>query len=291
MGLKTGRTRRGVAIVTAVAAAVGTLTGINLVVGSPAAKALTDYRAGVADPTWVYGDVFQDQTLGAGTESPEAIAADSHDRPVLAVNQGTTGQINLVRLTSNGNYDTTFNGDGRTQVNISAVLGGSFVSGGVRDLVVDSHDRTYVLYEAGYGSFGSQFAVTRFLSDGGLDPSWGINGTTKSNFASEEQNFALALALDEARHTLWVAGSDRDINATFDQARVFRWDTNDWSVIPVGTPYPGSIQQSVFTSIAVDPATGDVIAGGYIDDPSAVAVNDTGDAMLARFDAEWEGET
>ena len=109
------------------------------------------------------GDGKQTIDFGAGAESASAVAIDDAGRIVLA--GSATGDFAVARLDTNGQLDSTFDGDGKQTIDFS---GGSDSASGV---AIDSEGRIVVA-----GSAAGEFAVARLDVNGQLDSNFDGDG-------------------------------------------------------------------------------------------------------------------
>ena len=105
------------------------------------------------------------------------LAIDSQDRIIAA---GYTGNdVGVVRFTSAGVLDTTFNNTGKLIVDFGAT--GDFC----RDLIIDSLDRILLIGETG-PSGGHDLVAVRIIASGSLDPSFSSTGILRFDSVGED---------------------------------------------------------------------------------------------------------
>jgi uncharacterized delta-60 repeat protein len=130
--------------------------------------------AGVLDASFD-GDGKQTITFGTSGEAANGVTIDSLNRVVLGGYAG--GDFAIVRLTSGGSLDTSFDGDGKQVVDFGATDQG-------RAVAVDSLNRVVV---AGYAFAGPVFhtAVARLTTAGTPDVDFSGDGKQFITFGSQ----------------------------------------------------------------------------------------------------------
>jgi uncharacterized delta-60 repeat protein len=88
---------------------------------------------------------------------------------------GDTTDVAILRLNPNGSFDTTFNTDGK-------VVTGQITSTGLITAIASQADGKIVA--TGYSIVGTwyKFTTVRYLPDGNLDPTFGLDGKVVTNF-------------------------------------------------------------------------------------------------------------
>ena len=188
-----------------------------------------------------FGDEGLVTGVTGGYESPRGVAVDSSGN-VIVVGEGGDEEMEIVRLTPEGTYDTSFSGDGSDRP-LPKYVGGHPVdwSSG-RAVTVQADEKIVVVGDSGdaytndytvfrynpdgtldstfsgdgiatadFGGFDigdsvaiqpngailaggegyGEFGVARFLSDGSLDPSFGVNGTMSDHPETPGEAMAL----------------------------------------------------------------------------------------------------
>jgi uncharacterized delta-60 repeat protein len=130
-----------------------------------------------------------------GNSQAFAVAVDSEGRVVVAGSVNTGGltyQFALVRYTSAGGLDTTFDRDG---IVITDIAGSSSES--IQALRIDSSGR---IVGTGWGFVGGkwQMLVARYHTNGALDTAFSGDGVVLSPLAGADQFRPNALAIDRA---------------------------------------------------------------------------------------------
>ena len=133
--------------------------------------------AGTGIVTLAYNDV----------NSGASIVLDSTDRIVIAGTRG--GDFSVIRLTSNGALDPTFDGDGKLLIDMGS---GNDAASAV---AIDSLGRIVVVGQISSG-FDSDFAVARITASGTLDTSFDGDGKKAFDFSGSQPDAALAVAID-----------------------------------------------------------------------------------------------
>lgn len=155
------------------------------------------------DPDTMFGDggsqVVPFNAGGSWDDFAHALALQNDGRILIAGQADVGGAADydfaVARLTSDGQLDATFSGDGR------ATIGFDLSTGAGDDawaLAVDARGRILV-----GGVAGSEAAIARLLPNGALDPSFSGDGRATFHFASAEpgaydQVFGLAVQGDGA---------------------------------------------------------------------------------------------
>lgn len=131
------------------------------------------------------------------------LALDSQNRIILGgysyIANSSGYDFSVVRLTSTGFPDTSFDADGLQTID----FGGESDFG--RDIVVDDHDRILISGSSRQGeATGDDFAIARLIEDGSLDLSFGDGGMQTVDFGGTN-DFGQAMTLD-SRGGVIVAG-------------------------------------------------------------------------------------
>jgi uncharacterized delta-60 repeat protein len=146
---------------------------------------------------------FTDVRLGG-------LVIDAQDRPVIAATSGQlpNGQVALMRLTTGGQPDTTFSGDGQV---IAGLPGAAYYGPEPSGLAIDSTGALLVAGKAYAGPpITSAFFITRFSDTGVQDLSYGSAGWRQVGVdAAGTRDLAAIHALPGGGAI--VAGYDTDI--------------------------------------------------------------------------------
>jgi uncharacterized delta-60 repeat protein len=131
---------------------------------------------GDLDPSFGNGGIVTTDLGGPG--DAWAIAIQGNGKIVAGGKAQGTGSLDfaLVRYTPDGNLDPVFDGDGR----VTTDFGGQER---VHGLAIQSNGRVVA---AGWTGVGDDFAVARYRRDGGLDTSFGGDGTVTTDFGGSE---------------------------------------------------------------------------------------------------------
>lgn len=150
-----------------------------------------------------------------GTDSAKAIKIDSSDRVVLGgVSATGSNQMTVVRLTSAGALDTTFDSDG-----IATTDFGSGADDG-NALAIDSNGNIVI---AGFTTnTDKDFALARFSSSGSLDATFGTSGEVETDYiqGGTNHNSIFAIALQSDGKIIAAGDYDTGTNADF---AIFRY--------------------------------------------------------------------
>ncbi len=150
------------------------LAAVLAALAAPAAFA----APGELDTTFATGGVYSGSfmTTFPGAEDSQTVAIDSLGRAYLSATQepqlngGPVRQVNVQRLTPQGQLDTAF-GTGGT---VTLMAGTDVRNVGV---VVDAQDRPIVLTYTGETGYAWQIELTRLTTAGTPDPGLGTGGT------------------------------------------------------------------------------------------------------------------
>jgi uncharacterized delta-60 repeat protein len=119
----------------------------------------------------------------------------------------------LARYRTDGALDPTFGGDGKVRTNFTPILDGG------QDVAIQGNGRIVAVGSAGGSIFGhgGGFALSRYLSNGNLDTSFGGDGMVRTNF-SDEFDGALGVAIQENGRIV-TAGVSGGFDSSFALAR------------------------------------------------------------------------
>jgi uncharacterized delta-60 repeat protein len=228
--------------------------------------------SGALDPTFD-GDGKATTAIGSLTDQARAVAVQADGKIVVAgfTLTGANRDLALVRYTTTGALDPTFDGDGRRTLGVGT---GDDEAGAI---TIQPDGKIVV---AGYAADGSQhdFVVARFLTGGGLDPAFNGGSPLRITFGTGNE-LANGVAL-QPDGKIVVAGYAR-VGTVFHfaVARLLADGTLDATFDGDGklTTAIGSTSQA--SSVAVDP-TGRLVVAGF----ARIAGND--DFALARYNAD-----
>jgi uncharacterized delta-60 repeat protein len=206
-------------------------------------------------------------TTAIGTENDLAYAVTIQGDGMILVagnaSNGTNMDFAVVRYTTNGALDTTFNTTGKVTTAIGT--GGDFAIG-----VAVQADGKIVL--AGYSSNGTNFdfAVVRYAANGALDTSFGTTGKTTTAIGSGE-DFATGMAIQGNGKIVLVG---RSINGTLYNWSMARYNTNGSLDATFGTNGNGKVTTNITPSYEIAPGNegaqgiaiqddGKIVAAGY----------------------------
>jgi uncharacterized delta-60 repeat protein len=151
-----------------------------------------------------------------------SVAIDSMDRVILAgyTDTASTYDFAVVRLTTSGAFDSSFDADGRQLVDFGS-------EDFAYDIAIDPTDR--IVVSGGiYDGADFDFGITRLTSNGDIDIGFAGDGTQTIEFGGEED--ALAVALDPQGRAV-LAGFTSAAGSAFAVARL----TGD-NVAPTADP-------------------------------------------------------
>ncbi len=158
------------------------------------------------------------------------VALDQFGRIVVdgTVSGGGQEHIGVVRLQTNGTWDTTFGYQGQSELTFSLFGPTSDVAAGV---VVDNQGRIVVAGESitSAPTYSSEFVVGRLTPDGLYDTTFGIDGRSYAGFVAGgvTRDVAKAVAVD-AWDRIIVAGSITDNKGNTDCAAIRLMPTGLW---------------------------------------------------------------
>jgi uncharacterized delta-60 repeat protein len=113
--------------------------------------------------------------------------------------------------------------------------------------------------------YGRQWAIVRYLPDGGLDSAFGANGIVTTSIAADDQARALAIQADGKIVVVGVSSSGHGLPADFTIVRYTDAGTLDSTFgshgIVTTTISPGSIAMAY--AVAIQPDDGKIVAAGY----------------------------
>jgi uncharacterized delta-60 repeat protein len=144
------------------------------------------------------GKVEVDFNAGSN-DTARAVAVDSSGRAIVAGE--SNGDIAVIRLTTAGALDTSFDTDGKVTVNTGGTDGAYAVA-------VDSGGRIVVAGTNFVGS-SSDFVVVRLNANGSLDTSFSSDGITSATFGANDVGTSLAI---DGNGRI-VVGGYTDVNA------------------------------------------------------------------------------
>jgi uncharacterized delta-60 repeat protein len=188
---------------------------------------------------------------GTIVASAGSVAVDSQNRVLVVGNTGN--DVAVIRLTSAGALDTTFNGDGRQRIDFGGYDNGSSVA-------IDSLDRALI---AAYTTIGqnSIVVVARLTVAGALDSSFGNGGRQTISFGAASEA-AYAVAVDSLDRVV-VAGDTGSAAAhDFAIARLTMGGVLDISFDGDGKQTIDFHGDEFATAVAVDAQDRVVVAGG-----------------------------
>ncbi|HYG22331.1 MAG TPA: hypothetical protein VEH04_06060 [Verrucomicrobiae bacterium] len=137
-----------------------------------------------------FGRVATD--VGNGTTDAGFALLIQPDQRIVVAGYSATGaniDVMLLRYTTNGILDSSFDGDGK----VTTAIGLAAEYAAAAALQSDGK-----IVAAGVASIGShlEFAAVRYLADGSLDGSFGLGGKAVVDFANNADNTGYAIALD-----------------------------------------------------------------------------------------------
>src|SRR5262249_22116020 len=175
--------------------------------------------------------------------TPSAVAVDSNDRIIIAgdISDGSNYHFAVIRLTTAGDLDPTFGGDGKQTI----AFGTS--NDYATAVAVDSANRVVV---AGYTYNGSttDFAVARLTTTGDLDSTFDSDGKQIIAFGPLNDS-ACGVAVDSADRVIVAGSTNNGSNFDFAVARLTNVGLLDMS-------FAGDGKQTIAFGAADDGASG-----------------------------------
>lgn len=123
--------------------------------------------------------------FGGGSDQAYAMAIQTDGKIVVVGNSGF-GDFLLARYNIDGNLDLDFGTDGIVLTDLGDPFDEAFA------IVIQPDGKIVAAGAAGYGNF----ALSRYNSDGSLDPSFGIEGKVITDFGGPDQAYAVAIQAD-----------------------------------------------------------------------------------------------
>lgn len=121
-------------------------------------------------------------SFGVGSEQSNGVAIQGDDKIVavgwatITTNNVTTADFALAKYNSDGTLDTNFNGTGKVTTN------SPFYNNDQSYGVAIQNDEKIVVAGNSSGGEGYNFCLARYLNDGSLDSSFGLNGMVRTSF-------------------------------------------------------------------------------------------------------------
>ena len=159
--------------------------------------------------------------FGSGTDDAAFGLSIMEDGRILIVGSsqtigsGDAGDMAVVRLTENGQFDTTFNGSGKQTISITA----SPSSGDVAKAVFVTTDGSILLAGEAYNEVSSvDYVVVKLTSSGALDESFASGGKQVFDLGQNDNDSMAAAAIQEDGKMVLVGYSGNSLG--FKIARV-----------------------------------------------------------------------
>ena len=183
------------------------LSGYATLAGRQKAIALARVtHAGINDPSFG-SDSLTTTIIGATGDNVANAMAISPDGHILVGGYAPTGSgyaFKVARYTSGGILDSAFGSSGFTQTSVGA--GNSFITG----LELQSNgDIVAVGYAAGITN-PSSFALVRYAPTGNVDNTFGTNGIAMTDFGTNTNDRAYAVAIQPSDASIIAVGESDD---------------------------------------------------------------------------------
>ena len=236
--------------------------------------ALARYGAdGALDPTFS-GDGLVTTDLG-GTDAGQGVAIQTDGRIVVAGSSG--GNFALARYSAGGALDPSFSGDGLQTTDFGAADGGTAVA-------LQGDGRIVV-----GGNSSESFALARYDTAGGLDPSFSGDGRQTTSFGGNDSLNDVAIRADG---TIVAVGTHAGFNGRAGNFAVARY-TPAGALDPTfngggTTTTDFGWSQSTYDSgegVAIQ-ADGRIVVTGYGAEQSQFGGYFTRDLQFARYDEQ-----
>ncbi len=222
----------------------------------------TDFAAvrydtfGVLDPTFS-ADGKKVIDIGPNDAAFALAPSPVDDTIVLAgnaiTNDATHARFGLARLTSAGQLDTTFSGDGKLRTSFGASYDATAYG------VVVQADGAIVA--AGWvSSGGGNFALARYDTTGTLDGTFGTGGKATFGFGGADTAHAVALQGDQK--ILVAGGTDATGDFDFAVVRLTTGGVLDTSFSGDGKVRTNFTTDDVARAVAVSPVDGKILVAG-----------------------------
>ena len=227
------------------------------------------------DPTWGTAGIVT-TPIGTGNERIEASALQSDGKLIVAgstTNVDGTKDVVLVRYSTTGTLDTTFDVDGKVVTALSSSDDVAY------DIAIDTLGR-YVVVGSTTGGDGTQdMFVARYQTTGALDVTFGTLGVSRFSFTFSGNDVARGVALDTSGRIV-VVGETRGSDGSQDMAlaRLLTGGTLD-GAFGIGGRTTTAITRGddVAEDVLID-SSGRITAIG-----SGFGLSNTRDFALARF--------
>jgi len=156
--------------------------------------ALARYNSNGTLDTTFSGDGRQTTDFGNGDNGSVGLAIQSNGKIVMAgyMSNGTDLDFAIYRFLSNGSLDTTFNGDGKVNINFGAGRQ-DYAS----DLLLQSDGKIVIVGSTGDANYdNNNFAIARLNAGGSLDTTFSGDGKQITNFGADDYAYGVALQSD-----------------------------------------------------------------------------------------------
>ena len=183
--------------------------------------ALARYNSNGTLDTTFSGDGRQTTDFGNGDNGSVGLAIQSNGKIVMAgyMSNGTDLDFAIYRFLSNGSLDTTFNGDGKVNINFGAGRQ-DYAS----DLLLQSDGKIVVIGSTGDANYdNNNFAIVRLNPGGSLDTTFSGDGKQITNFGADDYAYGVALQSDGK---IVVAGEKRTTSPFFSSFALARYNTD-----------------------------------------------------------------
>ena len=245
-------------------------------------------------PTYLYaGSGDLDATFGsAGKVTTDFSSGEDAVRAVVLQPDGkivvagrSSGDFALARYNTNGTLDTTFGSGGKVTTDFAGDQDGA-------SALALQPDGKIVVAGGAFNTSSSDFALTRYNTNGTLDPTFGNAGKVTTDFSgSDDGAFGVAIQSDgkivvAGRASAVVAGA---VQSDFGLARYHTdgtLDTGFGSGGKVTTDFSGSFDEAHALTIQLD---GKIVLAGRARTQTSTGSND--DFALARYNTNGSLDT
>ena len=157
----------------------------------------------------------------ASTDHFESIAVDRDGKPVV-VGRSYNSLAEVMRLTTAGQIDPTFNSGGPFEQQIGA---GSPPNDSAWSVTFDNTGRIYVGALAGTGGLGGYFAIVRLTANGLIDTTCNSNGVVLFSGYSSSQLTPMSILFRDTHHVILTGSVSNGSGPVF----AYDFDSDDCS--------------------------------------------------------------
>jgi uncharacterized delta-60 repeat protein len=217
-------------------------------------------------------------TFGFGLtyEFCDALQIDNQDRILLG--GSSNGDLVLARLLPDGDLDSTFSSDGKVKVSFGIGNGSK-----AHKILIQNDGKILAIGEA-YGGANFNFAAARFLANGNVDSTFGVNGLITHDLNGFNDFGYDALLLSDGKILIGGSANNSDGNSAFAWIRLQTDGTLDTEFAINGKLIYNinSNYNEVVEAMELHP-NGKIISAGYSGGDFAVFCMNTDGVLDASF--------